>query len=356
MSSAYGNEKAPRMPLPEHVSDVGRQPMNVVVHSLLAHRGITMLNARLAHVWIFVLAVMATDCRAMEYTYEFFEAFPGAVYTAPYSFNDHGQIVGAVIGVDSVVPFVGSIADGFVPFELPNGGDNQPFGINNAGDIVGTTRWFIQPSQAFVRHADGTFEQFGQLASASDINNLGQIAFSQNTGTGYQVLHIREPNGEIREIKHPEGFEGLTAWSFNDLGQISGHTGNVKGFEDEQGFILDTRDGSFETFAYPGEKYTLTHKMNNAGFVVGRAFTDADNQIGFVRMPSGKFIQIAPPGGTLLDVLDINDRGQILGNFSWDGEPRTLGFIGTPVPEPGTFGIAGIAVPLALAFASRIRR
>jgi uncharacterized membrane protein len=292
----------------------------------------------------------------MEYTYEFFEAFPGAVYTYPYSINDHGQIVGEVISVDSVVPFVGSIADGFVPFELPTGAENEPFGINNAGDIVGTTRWFIQPSQAFVRHADGTFEHFGQLAWASDINNLGQIAFSQNTGTGYQILHIREPNGEFREIKHPEGFENLAGFGFNDLGQISGQVLGADYFPDGRGFVLDTTDGSIETFAYPGEKYTITYKMNNAGFVVGRAFTDADNQIGFVRMPSGKFIKIAPPGGTLDDVLDINDRGQILGIVAVDDRTRFVGFIGTPVPEPRTFALAGLAISLVVAFASRIRR
>src|SRR5262245_24790974 len=82
-----------------------------------------------------VLVAAASPARAAPYTFTPFDV-PGATQTTPFGINDAGQIVGFLLDGTGVHGFVGS-GGSFAPIDVPGGMNTQARGINDAGQVVG---------------------------------------------------------------------------------------------------------------------------------------------------------------------------------------------------------------------------
>ena len=102
----------------------------------------------------------------------------------------------------------------------------------------------------------------------------------------------------------------------------------------------------------PGAPFTEAHGINNAGTIVGFS-NDGNHGSGFV-LSNGVFTTIQVPGALDTAVYGINDAGTLVGYY--DGaDGITHAFVATPVPEPSSALLAGVAFPLIVAWARRRR-
>ena len=76
-------------------------------------------------------------------------------------------------------------------------------------------------------------------------------------------------------------------------------------------FVLD--NGKFTTFDSPGD-YGEFPRINDRGEIAGSYLDAADLFRGYLRDPSGHFTPIAAPGAGQTIPLDVNNRGQVVGN------------------------------------------
>lgn len=156
---------------------------------------------------------------------------PGSIdgYTFAHGINDLGNTVGfySTTWYQSFIRH----ADGNLETFLPTGAfGSQAYGINNAGDVVGST----STGFGFLRKNDGTFETIapsGSLYSiAMGINNLGDIAgYSLQPdfyapGSGAQVGFIRHRDGRYELLDMFSGMNDYLA-GINDAGTIAGVSG-----------------------------------------------------------------------------------------------------------------------------------
>ncbi|MBW4562158.1 MAG: hypothetical protein KME32_13585 [Mojavia pulchra JT2-VF2] len=158
-------------------------------------------------------------------------------YSFPSDINELEQVVGysdgrAFLWENGVTKDLGTL-----------GGDNSSaYSINNLGQVVG----YSDVEYGFPRHAflweDGVMESLGTLGGddsyAYDINNLGQVVGSSQTGKLREYPYL--PSNLTEEIAHgflwengvmtdlntlipdSSGWEVISSWGINDLGQITG--------------------------------------------------------------------------------------------------------------------------------------
>jgi hypothetical protein len=147
--------------------------------------------------------------------------FPGVTETTVSGINDRGQIVGYYRDSMGGHGFV--LEDGvFTPIDVPGALDTHPWGINNAGLIVGTYSITRDSLLGFVLD-QGEFAEFtgpdGNPALPFDVNDQGQIVGSTG-GHGFLYDH-----GRFRLIDVPfeEASPGSTVVNgINNRGQMTG--------------------------------------------------------------------------------------------------------------------------------------
>jgi hypothetical protein len=91
-----------------------------------------------------------------------------------------------------------------------------------------------------------------------------------------------------------------------------------------QGFRLDR--GVFTTIDVPGAASTQAFDIDNRGQIVGE-YRDAVGIFhGFLRDPGGTFTTVDVPGATGTSITGINDRGQMIGLYA-DAGGKSHGFL-----------------------------
>jgi hypothetical protein len=130
--------------------------------------------------------------------------------------------------------------------------------------------------------------------------------------------------GRFKPVAIPRRLEdlapqGIGPFGINDRGQIVGEyvdAGNVP-----HGFLLD-KAGRFTPIDVPGAKATNAAKINNRGQIVGAYSNDTTDldangvpRRGFVLDKHGRFTRLDVPGARSSQALDINDRGQVSGDY-----------------------------------------
>jgi YD repeat-containing protein len=161
---------------------------------------------------------------------------------------------------------------------------------------------------------------------AGGINNRGQIVGQYRDARG-EHGYLRDAQGKLTTI-HIPGALATAPVKINDRGQIVGnYSRNATNTKDPNatvhGFVFHR--GKVTTIDYPGAASTQAAGINNRGEVVGDYFDAAGTAHGF-RWYKGRFTRIYVPG-TFTGVLDINDRGQVVGYLADDVAGPFHGFV-----------------------------
>ncbi len=209
-------------------------------------------------------------------------------------------------------------------------------GINDCGEIVGVYQDRTRVVRHFVRNRKGRFAiiddppgtRSDRLSYETvDINNRGQIVGfynddQANTTTGF----LRTRRGRFVEINVP-GSRLTAPFRVNDRRQVVGIYVDAAGAL--HGFRRD--DGEYETIDVPGASATAVYGINNRGQMVGSYRDTAGVSHGFLRDRDGSVTTLADAPGSDRDQvgtvpLSINERGQIVGGAG-DGQGGSRGFL-----------------------------
>ena len=148
---------------------------------------------------------------------------PGAPvsYSQAYAISDTGYIVGRSLGKDGF--------DAAVLWKagmLKVLGHGLAQGVNNAGEVVGTTYVGRISQRPFLWTADGGMQDLGLLAEAvtgfaQGINNSGEVVGWDAFASGLQGAFVWTPTGGLQNIGTLGGSEAR-AVAINDAGQVTG--------------------------------------------------------------------------------------------------------------------------------------
>lgn len=270
--------------------------------------------------------------------------------------------------------------------DVPGSIDTNATGINNAGQVVG---WYIDAnSQAHgFLYSGGTYTTLDPPGSvyslAYGINDAGQVVgWYQKTSLLANPQGFLLSGGTYTNIV-PPGATGTmnSALAINNAGQIVGQYGP---FGDQQSFLLS--GGSYTKLDQPGSTYTTVSAINNLGQILGASslgpfllsggayaplsvlgyplgINDADQIVGeytyqdtvegFI-LNDGVYTLLNVPGSQATEAEAINNAGQIVGDYGGtDGSYHA--YLATPVPEPPSLRLVGLAALLLIAL-SWLRR
>jgi probable HAF family extracellular repeat protein len=271
-------------------------------------------------------------------------ALSGGTWSAADDINDAGEVVGqaTINGTNRAFLYSGGTMTHL----------NMYFAhaINASGQVVGLGY------EGACLYDSGTVTNLGTLpgyldaSEAFGINDSGQIVGTSTSWDPFGEQAFLYGGGTMTELGPLLQYEWSTCnWArdINNSGQVVGHSG-FRAFIYSDGVTLDLG-------TLPGVSDSLAYAINNDGLVVGGA--NGDGAAFLYR--DGKMTNlnslIDPTSGWVLNLaMDINDLGQIVGTgVNPDGHDRA--FLLTPVPEPTTFALLAIGTGGLLARACQRR-
>ncbi|HTT98153.1 MAG TPA: hypothetical protein VMF58_08885 [Rhizomicrobium sp.] len=247
----------------------------------------------------------------------------GGWSTRPLAINARSDIAGVYFDFVDVSHGFLRTGDGAVTtFDPPD----ATFGtvancLNGKGEIAGAYSFFDNDgneySNGFVRHPDGTFEEFnvGGLRSVGVLamNNSGSVVGYAENDSNSEIAFLRRKNGTVTMLL--TNFEESSANDINTAGEI---VGNYLHHGVWHGFIREP-DGHRIMFDPPGSIYTYAVKINDSGEIAGSYLTSDYGYHGFLREPDGAFATFDIAGAktrTGPDITGIDPDGNIVGSYS----------------------------------------
>lgn len=236
---------------------------------------------------------------------------PGANVSGAAGVNDNGAIVG---GFDDGTGDHGFLISGgkFFKFRFPGSRTTEANDINNFGQIVGD--YVTGSAQHGFVVKNGAFQSIsapgpaGTLTRVQGINNVGDIVgSSEGSAAGLRgfLLH----NGHFTFIVFP-GSSRTDANGINGFGTIVGTYGDATGLN--HGFML--KAGKFTTVDFPGADNTSVSRIDNEGDIVGNYEMHGDVH-GFV-LDKGRFVTLDDPNASMnTQISDVNSHDRIVGSF-----------------------------------------
>jgi probable HAF family extracellular repeat protein len=230
--------------------------------------------------------------------------FPGSSSTRAYGINKAGDIVGTYVVSSPVgVNSHGFLLAGgrFTAVDFPGSFGTEAYGINAAGEIVGV--YWDNQGAAFGRHgfllSGGRFTRIdgphAVVTRALGINDGGQIV-------------------GVYTVRGPSGIPGSEAGGL--LFRLLGHP-YPYAYEYGHGFVY--ANGRFTNVDFPGAAHgeqTLASAINAAGKVVG-TYLDRNYVTHGFMLTKGNFINLDVPGSRETFATGINMAGQVVGHFSY---------------------------------------
>jgi probable HAF family extracellular repeat protein len=200
----------------------------------------------------------------------------------------------------------------------------------------------------------------GDVTGAFGLNNLGQVVgTSRNSNPDILTEAYLYDHGTILPLGDLGG--GSTANAINDFSVIVGDAGLSK-TGPAHAFVYDAAHGMRDIDGRDASLQSLDSvavDINNAGTIVG----DANRADGswraalFDETTGVHFLDdLIPPNSGwdfLFQATDINNLGQIVGTGQIDGESHV--FLLTPTPEPASITLALLAAAPILVLARRKR-
>src|SRR6204780_3768190 len=220
----------------------------------------------------------------------------------------------------------------FTSFDIPGASSYFVAGINDQGLVAGTWTAADGSSVGFIRFPDGRIStpivdpnDNSGLTVLRAVNGEGVIAgfYGANVSNGFLLTE-----GRFQTVDFP-GAVATALRGINNLGDVSGTYSIVDLNADEFGFIIPRR-GPAISFKLPDPSATgiVAGGINDLRQLVGY-YTDATSTlVGFLRQPSGQFVNIIFPGALSTQVYGINDCGIVVG--VWGDASTAHGFYGRP--------------------------
>ena len=208
-----------------------------------------------------------------------------------YSIKD--AFTGRIVGVHG---FVRDPAGTATTFDIPGaGGSTLAYGINDAGQIVGTYFGSDDVLHAFLWDPSGTVTVIdvpgAVFTRPAALNNTGQAVGIYGTSFGASGQHafLRNSDGTVVTIDAPGVL--FTPTGINDFGQVVGQSSPTTS-------LLRDSDGTFTPIVAPAASIapvTRVTGINNLGQMVGRASNDTyDDHYFIAGQPVAQVQRIVP--------------------------------------------------------------
>ncbi len=275
----------------------------------------------------------------------------GGISSFAHSINDRGVVVGGSSLVQDSL-FHAFLHDGIGMVDLGTL-DGSPFsrafGVNNLRQVVGISPLMGTTTRAFLWR-NGGMTDLGTLGGPTSfafaINNLGQIVGTAETATPGASPAFLWRRGVMTSLGTLPGGEIATAQDINDLGQVVGISDDFPGPQSSEKAFL-WQNGEMIALGTLGGGLSRARGINNLGQIVGESFVAAPD------LPIGSTLQAClwedgvahnlnylvddRRGWALMDARAINDEGLIVCNaVIGPGSPneRRRAFLLEPIDRP----------------------
>jgi probable HAF family extracellular repeat protein len=207
---------------------------------------------------------------------------------------------------------------------LPGGNSSQAYGINDLGEVTGSSAAAGGAVFAFLWNSAGAMQSLGALSGnnsgGSGISGNGLVA-GQSTWNGSNThAFLWSASGGMQDLGTLEGDNASAALAVNACGQVAGNSLLTSGGH-SHGFVWSRAGGMSSLGVLPGFTDTAVHNINGLGLVVGYCNAVNVANHGFVWSSSSMQKLDTLPGGLSCDAVAINDRGEVAG--VGDSGPRT---------------------------------
>jgi hypothetical protein len=159
------------------------------------------------------------------------------------------------------------------------------FGINNAGDFVGSFGSFTQPDQGFV-NVSGSLTTFTVPGSyntePADINETGHIVGYYGDQALVDHGFFRDTDGTFTYPVEPTGATSSLLLGINDRGLMVGRYADANGVH----AMIFKAPHTFVTYDYPGATETSFNGINRHNMITGRYTDSAGIRHGFLAQVS----------------------------------------------------------------------
>jgi probable HAF family extracellular repeat protein len=218
--------------------------------------------------------------------------------------------------------------------------------VNDVGQVVGKVSDFSGPG--FRWDSTNGSQTLNLFYSANSINNLGQIVGAD--ATAHMAL-LWDPVSGPRALGRLPGDNSSVATDVNDWGQVVGTSRTFPSwsFEVSSSTAFLWENGTMTALGPLNSTldFTAASAVNGAGQVVGTAQPDQTHQGVAFLWQNGVMVDLnrlipASSGWLLQTAADINDRGQIVGSGTINGQ--THAFLLTPTASLPSLRIHDVTV------------
>ena len=278
--------------------------------------------------------------RILNYSFLAFDP-PGSVDTVPRTINTRSQSVGRFTDGSGMVHGYLRQPDGtFATIDPPGSTFAEAFGINDAGTIAGVWQDVNGAFHGFTRSPSGSYTTTdfpGAVDSdLTSINSQGILLGDYDLGDTTTSIAFIDSRGVFTSFEDPSAAPMQTAaLSINSHSFVAGF------FDDpaanEHSFVRSP-NAQFNNFDFPIADFTDAHQINDLGQVVGQYATNFPNH-GFLltgamdptaSLSPCQFLNFDYPDSQASGARGINNAGRITGFFRLRGNPARHGFLATP--------------------------